>query len=212
MKHHARLALFAAAVVALVSAAVFTAHSSAQQHADQVAPPAGPTVGQPAPDFTLNDQDGHAVALHSLRGKIVVLEWTNPTCPFVLRHYGKGTMKTEAARHPAAQVTWLAVDSTPDHTPASAQQWRATQHLPYPILLDGDSHVARQYAARTTPHMFVVDRAGVLRYMGAIDDDPRGTAAHARNYVGEAIDALLAGHNPPVASTEPYGCGVHYAH
>ena len=201
-----RNVLVTAAAFTLLVAAGLVGTSAAQQ-----TPPAtAATIGQPAPDFTLNDQDGHAVSLRSFRGKVVVLEWQNPGCPFVQRAYSKNEMKSEAARHPAAQVAWLAIDSTRDGTPQISRDFRAAQHLAYPILQDRDSRVARLYAARTTPHMFVIDRAGLLRYMGAIDDDPRGQQTHPRNYVGEAVDALLAGHAPPVASTEPYGCGVHY--
>ena len=202
-----RLSIALSILAALAIAASLVTTGSAQQTPPAATPVA---VGQPAPDFTLNDQDGHAVSLRSFRGKVVVLEWQNPGCPFVQRAYGKNEMKSEAARHPASQVAWLAIDSTRDGTPQTSRDFRAAQHLTYPILQDRDGAVARLYRARTTPHMFVIDRTGTLRYTGAIDDDPRGQSAHPRNYVGEAVDALLAGHAPPVASTEPYGCGVHY--
>src|SRR5690349_20671674 len=108
-----------AAVTPLVAAGL-VGTSAAQQ----TPPAATVAVGQPAPDFTLNEQDGHAVSLHSFRGKIVVLEWQNPGCPFVQRAYSKNEMKAEAARHPASQVAWLAIDSTRDGTAQTSRDFR----------------------------------------------------------------------------------------
>ncbi len=111
---------------------------------------------------------------------------------------------------PGDQVVWLAVDSSHFVTPESSQAWREAHDLPYPILLDADGATGRSYEATTTPNMYVVDAAGVLRYQGAIDDDPRGQNEAPHNYVREAVQALLDGNAPPTPQTRPYGCSVKY--
>lgn len=174
--------------------------------------PAAPevaTLGQPAPDFTLTDQDGTEHRLSQYRGKIVVLEWTNPGCPYVQRHYDAGTM-TGLDRELPDDVVWLAIDSSNFVTAESTREWRARHSIAYPILLDAPGEVGRRYAARTTPHMFVIDRDGVLRYAGAIDDDPRGRSEAPTNHVRATVRALLAGEAPPLSTSDPYGCTVKY--
>ena len=174
---------------------------------------ARPEVGQPAPGFELPDAEGQPHRLADNRGRVVVLEWTNQTCPFVVRHYREGTMRQLRAAYPDSQVVWLAINSTHYNTPELTRQWMAEQGITYPTLLDADGAVGHLYEARTTPHMFVIDQAGILRYDGAIDDDPAGTKAVAARvpYVSESLDALLAGQTPPHTTMRPYGCSVKYA-
>ncbi len=173
---------------------------------------AAATVGQPAPGFTLRDQDGRTVDLASLRGKIVVLEWTNPECPFVQRHYQGKTMSTLADRFRDRDVVWLAVNSTHFMDAEQDRAWRTAQGFRHPVLSDRPGTVGTAYGARTTPHMFVIDRSGALVYTGAIDDDAAGAkGGTARNYVGEALDDLAAGVPVRTAETKPYGCSVKYA-
>ena len=171
----------------------------------------GVAVGAPVPDFTLPDETGAEHQLSSYRGKAVVLEWTNQECPFVRRHYDADTMEKLARALGAREVVWLAVNSTRDNTPAETVAWREQQGFEYATLQDPAGKVGRMLGARTTPHMFVVDVTGRLRYAGAIDDDPRGRADAPQNYVNGAVHALLGGGDPDPARTEPYGCSVKYA-
>ncbi len=173
---------------------------------------AAATVGQTAPAFTVKDQDGRDVDLATLRGKIVVLEWTNPDCPFVQRHYRAKTMSTLADRFKDRDVVWLAVNSTNYMDATKGRAWRAQQGFSYPILDDHAGTVGHAYGAKTTPHMFVIDKTGTVVYQGAIDDDAAGASeGSARNYVAEALDAVTAGQAVRVAETKPYGCSVKYA-
>ncbi len=175
--------------------------------------PASLVVGQEAPDFELVDQNGRTHRLHEYRGKVVVLEWTNPTCPFVQRHYREGhtTMLDLQSGLDPEKVAWLAIDSSKFVTPSSAQAWVKEKKIPYPVLLDPTGSVGRLYGARTTPHMFVIGTDGTLLYQGAIDDDPRGQSDAPTNYVAAALEAVLSGKPVLTASTKPYGCSVKYA-
>ncbi len=167
-------------------------------------------VGQPAPAFTLRDEMGASHALEQYRGKIVVLEWTNPECPFVQRHYAARTMQKTLASFAGKKVVWLAVDSTSHNTPAKSKSWKAEQAFTYPVLQDASGDVGRAYGAKTTPHMFVIDEKGVLRYAGGIDDDPRGHSTTPTNFVEKSVNALLAGQPVSPSTSEPYGCSVKY--
>jgi len=167
-------------------------------------------VGKPAPDFMSLDETGAAHKLSQYRGHAVVLEWTNSDCPFVERHYSADTMEKLAVALGATDVVWLAVNSTHSNTPADSKAWKAEQGFAFPTLQDPDGTLGHLYGARTTPHLFVIDAAGVLRYNGAIDDDPYGKAAKPTNYVGGAVQALLAGGAPDPSETKPYGCSVKY--
>jgi peroxiredoxin len=170
------------------------------------------TVGQPAPGFTLKDQDGAEVDLARLRGKIVVLEWTNPDCPFAQRHAEAKTMSTLADRYRGKGVVWLGVDSTSYLDAARDRTWRSEHKLPYPVLDDHKGTVGTAYGAKTTPHMFVIDGTGTVVYEGAIDDDATGDKGkQARNYVAEALDEVTGGQPVKLAETKPYGCSVKYA-
>jgi peroxiredoxin len=179
---------------------------------------ANAVVGQPAPAFTLADTNGKQVSLADYKGKIVVLEWTNPGCPFVMKHYRSGNMPALQKKY-AKDVVWLAVNSTSaehsDHMTgaklnAFMQQY---QSAPARYLLDVDGKVGRAYGARTTPHMYIVDAGGKLAYVGAIDDIASASEADvktAKNFVAAAIEEIKAGKAVSNASTSPYGCSVKY--
>ena len=161
-------------------------------------------------DFTLKDQDGKTVKLADHRGKIVVLEWINWDCPYVKRHYERGTFKTLAEKYADKGVLWLAINSTHYATREKDKAWIAKYKLPYPILDDSDGEVGRQFGARTTPHMYVIDKDGRIGYQGAIDDDPRGKKDDPVDYVAKALEELLAGKPVSEPKTRPYGCSVKY--
>jgi len=165
-------------------------------------------IGQAAPDFELVDHAGNVHKLSDYAGKTVVLEWTNPQCPFVVRHYKADTMTDMAAAHD--DVVWLAVDSSNFVTAKSASAWAKSEDINFPILLDPSGEVGKAYNARTTPHMFVIDAEGTLVYDGAIDDDPRGKSDEATNYVEAALASVEAGKTVETATTKPYGCSVKY--
>lgn len=175
--------------------------------------------GQPAPDFRLKDLDGRDFALADLRGKYVVLEWNNPHCPFVKKHYGSGNLPGLQKRYTAQGVAWLLVNSTaaahPEHMDArELAAWLGQQGArPTALLLDEAGRVGRAYGAKTTPQMVVIDPHGALIYHGAIDDR-RGTdpaeLAGARNYVAQALDEARSGKPVSTPSTPPYGCSVKY--
>lgn len=166
--------------------------------------------GRPALDFQLKDQNGATVQLADLSDKIIVLEWTNPECPFVQRHLKQGTMKRLADKYKNQGVVWLAVNSTHWADQSANAKFAKDQSLSYAVLDDHEGTVGRAFFAKTTPHMFVLHQ-GQIAYQGAIDDDPRGTKeAEAHNYVAAAIDALLQDQPIQVTSTKAYGCSVKY--
>jgi peroxiredoxin len=170
----------------------------------------GAEVGQPAPDFALPDQEGNQVQLSAIDG-VRVLEWVNPDCPFVKRHYVSGTMKRLAEQYAPRGVTWLTINSTHYMDRQANHEFREAHGLPQPILVDQDGAVGRRYGAATTPHMFVVDADGTVVYRGAIDDDPRGSKGDgATNFVAVALDQVLGGETVAVSETKPYGCSVKY--
>ena len=170
----------------------------------------------PAPAFTLKDQDGATVQLADFAGKIVVLEWLNPDCPFVKYHYQPDvmTMAKLAATYSSKGVVWLAINSTRTMDAARDKAFRDQNHLPYAVLDDHQGDVGRAYQAKSTPHLFVIDADGNIAYQGAIDNAPLGKLpadAKLTNYVQQALDDLLA--NQPVGTpqTKSYGCSVKYA-
>ncbi|WP_426756384.1 thioredoxin family protein [Myxococcus sp. Y35] len=167
-------------------------------------------VGKPAPSFTLKDESGKEHSLAQYKGRVVILEWTNPECPFVQRHYKADTMVNTLKGFDAKKVVWLAVDSTAHNTPEKSAAWKKEEGFPYPVLQDASGTVGKAYGAKTTPHMYVIDEKGVVRYAGAIDDDPRGKNAKATNHVKTAVDAVIGGQQVPAATTTPYGCTVKY--
>lgn len=167
-------------------------------------------VGQPAPSFALKDESGVQHSLAQYRGKVVVLEWTNPECPFVQRHYASKTMQKTLAALGGKPVVWLAIDSTYSNTPEKSAAWKKEQGFSYPVLQDPSGTVGHAYGAKTTPHMFVIDEQGVVRYAGAIDDDPRGRSPVPTNYVRQAVEAVETGKAVPATTSVPYGCTVKY--
>ncbi len=170
-------------------------------------------VGKPAPNFTLKDVDGTQYKLVDLKGKVVVLEWINHECPVVNRCHAAKTMTSTVAKFKDKPVTWLAIDSS--HFCADKREgirkWADAKGIKYPILLDAEGKIGHLYHAKTTPHLFVIDKKGVLAYAGAIDNDPYGKNENKRNYVEEAVTSLLNGSTVATTTTKSYGCSVKYA-
>jgi peroxiredoxin len=173
---------------------------------------AGAGVGDPAPGFTLSDHAGNEVSLSDFEGKIVVLEWLNPDCPFVVRHYKEGTMKGLEAAYDDKGVVWLTVNSTNYMDAEANAVFAKKEGMDWKILVDQDGTVGHAYGAQTTPHMYIIDAKGRIVYAGAIDDDPRGdkAASERTNYVAKALDEVLAGTAVSTPETKPYGCSVKY--
>jgi len=180
---------------------------------------AAPQVGQPAPPFAVADTAGKTWNLADLRGKKVILEWTNDGCPYVRKHYGSGNMQTLQREATAAGTVWLTVISSAPGTqgyvtPAEANRLTAERKAaPTAVLLDPVGTLGRAYGAKTTPHLYVIDATGTLVYMGGIDDRPTTDPADipgARNYVRQAIADLDAGRPLTDPVTRPYGCSVKY--
>jgi peroxiredoxin len=176
-------------------------------------------VGEPAPGFTLTDAQGVARSLSDFSGRTVVLEWTNHECPFVKKHYGAGNMQAQQAAASGADVVWLTVNSSAPgkqgHVDAAtaARLQAEAKAAPTAYLFDGSGDTGRAYAAKTTPHMYIIDPAGVLRYAGAIDSIPSADQADipkATQYVTAALGELAAGKPVSTAVTQPYGCSVKY--
>ena len=178
------------------------------------------TVGQPAPAFTAVDASGKTVSLADFKGQHVVLEWVNPGCPFVVKHYGSDNMQATQKEAGAKGVVWLAVNSTATghgdyRSPARMTQWM-TEHkaAAKATLMDVEGKVGRAYGARTTPHMYVINPAGTLVYAGAIDSKSSANPADipgATNYVKQALAETLAGKAISMPNTRAYGCTVKYA-
>ena len=176
-------------------------------------------VGKAAPDFRASDVNGRAVSLSDFRGKTVVLEWNNPECPTVKKHYESGNMQKTQDEAAAAGAVWLTINSSAEGeqghmTPAQAkaltagQQSRRTAYL-----LDPEGEIGRLYGAKATPHMYIVNSAGTLVYRGAIDDRPtqdKADIADSRNHVLAALGELKAGKPVSVATSRAYGCNVKY--
>ncbi len=173
-----------------------------------------------APAFTLTDAHGEEHSLSDYEGKVVVLEWVNHGCPFVVKFYAGGHMQAMQEEMVEKGVVWLSICSSAPNT----QGWMTAEDQAKTIeekgikatavLLDEDGTVGRAYGARTTPHMYVIDGEGKLRYQGAIDSI-RSTRASdiekADNYVRAAVEAVLAGEEVDPKQTQPYGCSVKYA-
>jgi peroxiredoxin len=176
-------------------------------------------VGQPAPLFSATDPSGKLVSLADFKGKTVVLEWVNPECPYVRKHYDSTNMQATQRAATARDVVWLSVNSThPSHAdhkkPAEMAAWtKAQRAAPTATLLDGDGKIGRSYGARTTPHMYVVDAKGTLVYAGGIDDKPSANPADvktAKNFVNAALADVIAGRAVAQPVTRAYGCSVKY--
>jgi peroxiredoxin len=177
-------------------------------------------VGQPAPAFTLTDADGTSHSLADFKGKTVVLEWTNAECPFVKKHYDAGNMQAQQGEAAAAGVVWLTVNSGAPGKQGAVDGAGAKAIIASSggkqtaYLLDPTGVAGQAYGAKTTPHMYVIDGEGVLRYAGAIDSNPSADPADipaSTQYVKAALADLAAGKPVAVANTQPYGCSVKYA-
>ena len=178
------------------------------------------TVGQPAPAFTAVDTSGKTVSLADFKGRHVVLEWVNPGCPYVQKHYSSANMQGTQKEAAAKGVVWLAVNSTAtEHgdykAPAAMAKWmQGQQAAAAATLMDVEGKVGRAYGARTTPHLYIVDPKGMLVYAGGIDNKPTSNPADvagATNHVKVALAETLAGKPVTQATTRPYGCSVKYA-
>ena len=179
-----------------------------------------PKVGAPAPNFTLSDASGKNRSLGDFKGKYVVLEWFNPGCPFVQKHYKSDNMQALQKQFTGKDVVWLTIDSsapgkegylTPEEANKQMADWKIKSTA---LLLDPDGKVGHQYHATNTPHMFIVDPEGKLIYEGAIDskasyDDT--DIKSSTNYVRAALEEAMAGKPVANAQTKAYGCSIKYA-
>jgi hypothetical protein len=181
---------------------------------------AGAQVGQPAPDFTGKDTAGKEQHLADYKGKIVVLEWTNPGCPYVQKHYETGNMQALQGEEIKNGVVWLTLVSSAKGREGYMSVEDANAYMqkvgstPTARILDPSGEIGKLYGATATPHMFVIDKEGVLQYAGAIDDRPsadRETVAGAHNYVRAAVEEIEAGKPVNEAMTQVYGCSIKYA-
>jgi peroxiredoxin len=195
---------------AFISTAAFALAAAAQ----------AATVGAPAPDFQLKDTSGKTVRLADLKGKHVVLEWTNPSCPFVQKHYGSQNMQGLQKEFVPKNVVWLTISSTAASHPeylepaALSAKYKEWTSAPSAMLMDDAGTVGKAYAARTTPHMYVIDPGGKLVYAGGIDDKRSANPADvktAKNFVKAALSEALAGQAISTPSAAPYGCSIKYA-
>lgn len=212
------VSVFGLIVSAFAAVAAVAAFPVQAQLATSSAPA---SVGQVAPPFTAMDIHGKAVKLADFKGKHVVLEWTNPGCPFVRKHYEQsGNMPATQKSATAQGVVWLSINSTTtthqDHvSPSDFGAWQKRQGaVPTATLMDTDGKVGRLYGARTTPHLYIVDPQGKLVYAGGIDSVASANAADiktATNYVNQGLGEALNGKPISKAVTRAYGCSVKYA-
>jgi peroxiredoxin len=199
------LTLFAAAAAAAVIAPI-----------SQAAPA---TVGSSAPDFSLTDSNGKTHTLAEHKGKYVVLEWTNPQCPFVVKHYGSGNMQKVQKMAKDKGVVWLTIDSSAPGKEGylsgeEAKKARAGNYAESAaLLLDPDGKVGKLYGAKATPHMFIIDPQGKLVYAGAIDSIKSASVddiPKATNYVKVGLEEAMAGKPLSTPTSQAYGCSVKY--
>ena len=181
---------------------------------DKMKDKSGPKPGDMAPAFSLTDQNGQTVTNDQLKGKIVVLEWFNNECPFVVKFYKGGHMNQWASTYMGKDVVWLAVNSTNGKAVADNKAVAAEWKIDRPILADTTTEVAKAYGAKNTPTMYIIDKDGKIAYRGAIDNKsvPDSSAIDgAKNYVAQALDEMLAGKPVSEPMTKAYGCNVKYA-
>ena len=196
---------FVIALVSLTSAAVFASEP--------------PPVGSAAPDFAVTDSTGKTQSVSQYKGKYVVLEWFNPECPFVKKHYGSGNMQKLQAEYTAKGAVWLTIDSnapgmqgslTPEQAEKKRAEWNTKQTA---LLLDTDGKAGQLYGAKNTPFMVVINPDGKIVYEGAIDSKATpnpSDIATSTNYVKVALDETMAGKPVSTTTTRPYGCSVKY--
>lgn len=215
---HIVLALFAALFL-MVTTAPGKAATPEAVEAEAAAEAPGAVVGSPAPDFTATDSNGEAVTLSGLKGKTVVLEWTNNQCPFVRKFYDTNTMQTLQKDAADKGVVWLTINSAAEGKqgyvdgPGANKITAAENANEAAYLLDSSGAVGQLYNAATTPHMFVINPEGTLVYAGGMDDQPsvsHNSLEGANNYVKAALADLAAGQPVKVATSKPYGCAVKY--
>jgi peroxiredoxin len=178
-----------------------------------------PPVGSAAPDFSLTDAKGKAHSLLQYKGKYVVLEWFNPECPFVKKHYGGGNMQKLQQEYTGKGVVWLTIDSNapgtegnlaPEQAEKVAKAWNTHQTA---LLLDPDGKAGRAYGSKNTPNMVIINPDGKIVYQGAIDSKATPNPADipsSTNYVKAALDESMSGKPVSQSSTRPYGCSVKY--
>lgn len=175
--------------------------------------------GEKAPDFQLRAEDGKYYKLSQFKGKVVVLEWLNHGCPFVRKHYDSGNMTNLQNKYTQQDVVWLSVVSSAEgkqgHVDASGafHEKQKYKSKATHILLDPSGETGQAYGAKTTPHMYVIDKDGVLKYAGAIDSIPSADVddiAKATNYVRAALDQVMGGQEVKIATSKAYGCSVKY--
>jgi peroxiredoxin len=211
---HARSGGLAGPRALMIAALLTSLLGTASMAAD-----AAPQIGQPAPEFTGTDSKGNPVRLSQYRGKTVVLEWTNADCPYTHKHYASGNMQSVQALAQKNGVVWLTVISSAPgkqgyvNGPAADALTQSRSAVPSAVLLDPSGTLGRMYDAKTTPHMFVIDKNGALQYMGGIDSlatTDISDIPHAEPYLKEAMLAVVQG--SPVAHpvTKPYGCSIKY--
>ena len=200
---------------ALCLGALLSITVSAQNTSSKLA-----TIGQAAPDFTLQGSDGKSHALSDFKGKFIVLEWTNPNCPFVHKFYDSGTMQKLQKEETAKGVAWVRINSGAvghdgyQTVSALAAYIEKNNVAATASLLDPTGQVGHTYGARNTPQMFVIDPKGVLIYAGGIDNTPSSDSADiatAKNYVTAALDEAMAGKPVSTPTAPPSGCSVKYA-
>jgi peroxiredoxin len=177
-------------------------------------------VGKPAPNFSVTDASGKLRSLEEFKGKTVVLEWNNPDCPFVKKHYNASTnMQDQQKSATSKEVVWLSINSgaagKQGHMDGAMAATKMTElkAAQSAYLLDSDGKVGQAYGAKTTPHMFVIDAKGTLQYAGAIDSNPSADAADikgATQYVNVALNEIMAGKPVSTSVTKAYGCSVKY--
>jgi peroxiredoxin len=205
------------AVAAVAAAALTPAATAVQQ--DGAKAPQGVAIGQAAPDFTLKDMKGkeHRLSDYTRQGKIVVLYWWSPDCPYVVKHYpreGIATTNKLVEDFKDKDVVFLAINSA--HTGhgygnrARVQERMEEWKVKYPILVDAEGTIGKQYDAKRTPEMYVICKGGMLRYHGALDNDSSARGIGSLNYVRQALDEILAGSEVSVPTTRAYGCTIKY--
>lgn len=175
----------------------------------------GTNPGNTAPGFELKDLDGKTVKLSDYKGKTVVIEWFNPGCPVIVRHHKANTFADLYKEFSSKGIVFLAINSSGpgkegngvDANKKAKDEWK----IEYPILLDEDGKTGKAYGAKTTPHMFIIDKDGKVAYNGAIDDNERNDKKEVKNYVRQALNEILAGKGVTNSQTRAYGCGVKYA-
>lgn len=184
---------------------------AAQPPAPTTPPAQSMMVGKPAPEFVAKDLDGREHKLSGKKGKIVVLEWLSSNCTYCKTHLkDKKTMQNTFKEFKDKDVIWLGVASNASEVANTEdlKKFAKDMDVNYPILVDTDGRIAQAFNARTTPHMFVIDKGGLIAYEGAIDSDPTMKDPKATNYVEQALQAVVDGSQVVTASSKPYGSAI----